>query len=331
MTELATVHEIAEGILAQDPDPVVRFLLLRDVLRLRPDGTEVTEAQQAVLTSHWVQELEREQWSDGSWGRFHSQDSGTRQKIPTTEVGVQRALTVGLDAGHPVLRKASRYVTGILSGTIQFPDSPEKNDRWPTGRRLFCAATLAQIQPGHPILDGIWTLWATIAQRTFASGAYDPEAEIGAHRELTGASVKDSYLVLNNKDSLTLLGSRADALPRDVETALLSWVWHKEDGVRYLGEKLDIPPRHPEPGPLDRWLTSLELLARFPSWRGLAKRAMQWLWDQRTGEGFWDLGPRAANSVAFPLSNSWRSRASRRFDWSSRVLVLLRRGYVDSG
>ncbi len=219
-------------------------------------------------------------------------------------------------------------MTDILDGSIDFPDPPEKNDRWPTGWRLFCAAMLALIQPNLPILDDVWNPWVTIVRRTFASGAYDPGAEIRTHRELTGASVKGSYLVLNNKHTLTLLGSRADALPHDLEAALLTWVWHRKDGIRYLGETLYIPPRRLKPGPLDRWLTSLELLSSFPSWRRFAKDAIQWLWDQQISEGVWDFGRRATNSVALPLSDSWRRKGSRRFDWTTRVLVLLRRYYV---
>ncbi len=42
-------------------------------------------------------------------------------------------------------------------------DRAEKNDRRPTGWRLFAASTLAQIRPHHPMLDSIWELWLTVA------------------------------------------------------------------------------------------------------------------------------------------------------------------------
>ncbi len=68
-----------------------------------------------------------------------------------------------------------------------------------------------------------------------------------------------------------------------------------------------------------------ELLSRFPSWRGLAGDVVQWLWDERTPAGFWDLGPRSISSIALPLSESWHKKMARQFDWTTRVLVLLRR------
>lgn len=332
MPELDAIHTVAKRVLAQDPDPVVRLRLLRDVLQKPTGNHDLVQAQENLAQSRWVRELEREQWDDGSWGRLHSRDSSAKQKILTTEAGVERALALGLDGAHPVLQKASRYLAGMLEGTLLCRDPAEKNDRWPTGVRLFAASTLAQIRPDLPLLDSDWKLWANIARRTFASGSYDPEAEIQAHRELTGASIKDSYLVINNKYALILLGSRATALLPKLEAALMNWVWHGQDGMRYLGEPLSHPPQHRKASRLDRWLTSLELLSRFPGWRSLAGEAIQWLWDERTSEGFWELGPRSSSSLALPLSENWRRKTARQFDWTTRVLVLLRRyHFQDSG
>jgi hypothetical protein len=55
-----------------------------------------------------------------------------------------------------------------------------------------------------------------------------------------------------------------------------------------------------------------------------ARGAIRWLWEQQVGDGLWDFG-RAAKSVGVPLSESWRRHTARRFDWTTRVLHLLRR------
>ena len=136
---------------------------------------------------------------------------------------MERALALGLDVSHPILSKATRYLVGLLEGPLaDFPDPPEKNDRWATAVRLFTAATLALVQPNHPALDEVWNLWLSIAQRTFAAGQYDPGAEVLAHRELTGATVRDGYLVLSSRYQPTLLSARPGALPRGLEKALPS-------------------------------------------------------------------------------------------------------------
>ena len=319
------IHTIAEHILAGDAGPAVRFRLLRDVLARPSDSPELVQAQQDLSTSRWVQELEREQRENGSWGRFHSRDSKAKWKILTTEVGVERALALGLDVGHPILSKATRYLVELLEGPVaDFPDPPERNDRWPTGARLFTAATLALVQPDHPVLDDVWNLWLSIVQRTFAAGRYDPGAEMRAHRELTGATVQNSYLVLSGRYQLALLGARPDALPRDVEQALLDWVWHKEDGIGYWCVRLSSPDGYLDTWSLDHWFASLGLLSRFPGWRERAGDAIRWLWDRRTPAGWWDFGTK----TSVRLSETWRKGLARQFDWTTRVLVLLQNYYA---
>jgi hypothetical protein len=114
-----------------------------------------------------------EQWADGSWGAFHSRNTRLKQKIVTTEAGVERALALGLDAAHPILEKTTNYLLRVMNGEIPFPDRHEKNDRWKTGMRLFLASTLALIHPNHPVLDQDRKLWVSIAELTFQSGKYD--------------------------------------------------------------------------------------------------------------------------------------------------------------
>ena len=63
-----------------------------------------------------------------------------------------------------------------------------------------------------------------------------------------------------------------------------------------------------------------------------ARESIEWLWAQRNDQGLWDLGPRSPASVYLPLSDSWRRRQDRVYDWATRVLILLgrahRQGYL---
>ena len=158
----------------------------------------------------------------GVGGAFHSRDSRLKQRIHSTEFAVERALALGLDSGHPILEKASRYIQDILHGRKPFPDYHEKNDRWPTGTRLFLASTLALIEPEHPLLVSERELWIEIARRTFQSGGYSQSDEMRAHAELTLATMKGSYLHLFGRYQLNLIGSRRGMLPHSIESALLA-------------------------------------------------------------------------------------------------------------
>lgn len=324
------VLQTARMILEQSPGAVARYRLLRDVLKEAPISTELQRAKNALSVSQKVRELEEEQREDGGWGAFHSRSTRSKQKIPSTEVAVERALSLGLDSSHPLLRKASRYILKIMDGVIPFPDYYEKNDRWKTGMRLFLASTLSLIYPEHPALDEDRELWHKIAQRAFQSGKYCEEDERAAHRELTGATVKDSYLVLNGKYQLNILGSKPGMLSEELESALLQWLWEKPEGIGYVNVPLNQPPPT-RSSTFDRWLTSWEMLSRlFPGWVRVAQPSIEWLWNQRDQYGYWDFGPRPASSISLPLSDSWRRKQNRRFDWTTRVLILLRRYYDDN-
>jgi hypothetical protein len=330
---LATIKKVAWSVLEQNPGPIVRYRLLRDVLCRPADDPERVQAQKRLKESRCVRELAGEQWPDGGWGRFHSRDTRHKQRIPTTEAGVERALALGLDRSHPILHKASRYIVDIMNGERPFPDPHEQNDRWPAGMRLFLASTLSLIQPDHPLLDQDRRLWLEIARRALRSGVYREEDEIQAHAGLTGATVKNSYLVLDGRYQLNVLGSMPGMLSEELESALLRWLWTRPHGIGYLEVPLYGPPPCHKPGSFDRWLASLELLARlFPAWVHFARESIEWLWAQRNDQGLWDLGPRSPASVYLPLSDSWRRRQNRVYDWTTRVLILLgrahRQGYL---
>ncbi|MGD8456744.1 MAG: hypothetical protein PVF83_10190 [Anaerolineales bacterium] len=325
MPELDRIIDLGEYLLDQTSDPVIKLRLLRDVLCKPLDYREVIEANKDLDRHSHIRTLAGEQWEDGSWGRLHSKDYSLKQNIGTTEVGVERAVNLGLVEQYPILEKASRYLVFVIE-TGEVRDRPEKNDRWETGVRLFAASSLARIDPLHPCLDEVWALWYEIATRTFESGQYDEEAEVRAHKVLTGASVRDSYLTLRNKYTLYLISSRPSDLNPPLEEALLTYLWHLDRGLGYQEVNVSRPPVM-KPGPLDRWFTSHELLTRFPTWQKIAGEVVEWLWKASNAEGYWDFGPKSPSSVFMPLSENWRKKGARQLDWSTRVLLLLSKYY----
>lgn len=321
MQKSSLPSEFVAPILDSHPDPVVAYRLQRDLLCI--PVLELRAEKMALDANPWVQQLIREQHPDGGWGRFHSRDSTAKQKITTTEFGVQRGLALGLDASHPLFCRTIDHLVQLLSDQADFPDPAERNDRWPIGVKLFTAATLARLKPNHPFIDSTWELWAEIAARTFKNGAYDPAAEIRAHGHLSGANVKDSYLVLNNKYTLTLLSARLDDLPAALAHHIFSWVWDHPVGLGYLGVPPAELPIDMHPAELERWFSTHELLSRFPTWRHHARSHIDWLWSQQGADGLWDFGPRSSASHYFPLSPNWRKPIHRKIDWSTRTLLLL--------
>jgi len=315
------LRAVAIQILRQQPDPPVRIRLLRDVLCVPADDGRLTAAQDDLRAGEGVRLLASEQRHDGSWGRLHSRDTKARQRVPTTERAVERAVALGLSSDHPILRRATDYLADVVSGRVQPIDPPETNDRWAAGVRLFAATTLSLIEPHHPALDAAWATWCEVLETTFSHGAYDAEAETQAQKRLQGATAENSYLNLSSRYALTLLSARADGLREDVVDLLLTWVGRKEDGVGSLGEQLDHPPQRTA-GSIERWIQSWEILGRFPLKPRRTRDVLDWLDETSDEDGFWDLGRRAACTVMLPLSEDWRVKGTRRIDWTTRLLVL---------
>ncbi|MBN2227269.1 MAG: hypothetical protein JW763_07870, partial [candidate division Zixibacteria bacterium] len=149
MHALEKIEQTAMRLLADNPDPVVRFRTLRDLLQRTPDDPELQTAGRDLAKSANVRLLLEEQEADGSWGRFHSQNIKIKRNIPTTELGVMRALALGLDRQQKPLKKAVKYIVSVLDGDLPFPDRAENNPRWPIGSKLFPATVLALIDPSH--------------------------------------------------------------------------------------------------------------------------------------------------------------------------------------
>jgi hypothetical protein len=133
----------AEKILDLHPDPVPNFRLLRDVLRLDPDSTDYRDAEISLQGSKWITLLQNSQQPDGTWGRFHSQDTSVKQPFPTTETAIMTALASGLDLHSPILQKAQAAIVDYVDGKTCWPDLPEKHDNplaWFVWVRHYSAA-----------------------------------------------------------------------------------------------------------------------------------------------------------------------------------------------
>lgn len=317
------LREAALKVLAESPAAPVRVRLLRDVLGRQDGDPELDAATKALGQSLHVQVLMAEQRPDGSWGRFHTKDYAAKQKIGTTETGVERAVELGLPRSHPVLRKVQPYLEAVLRGWAQIPDRAEKHENWPTGVAMFAGATLSMFAPETPALDSTWEFWSAVARRSFATGRYDPEAEMRTHQRLLGRSGNCGWLRLHSKYVVMILGSRAQRLPADVEAAYVRWLWEDcPKGLVYVDIPLDQYPQKLKGWRLHAWLLLLELFSAFPSSRPRADFAIERLLAARNGDGLWDFGIQPSCPR---FSDSYRRKGATAHDWTTRAACLLRR------
>jgi hypothetical protein len=306
------IETLAQRILEKKPNAVVRYRILRDVLRIPPGS--VDRAQ--MLAHPWVQELAQEQHADGAWGRFHSMDSTLKARFPTSETAIRRALALGLDKDAPVLARAVGYMEKVLTGKAIWSDRVEKSEGWPIGVETITAGTLAQVDSSHPAIQKAWDYWVEVAERSFPGGGYDSKTEWQAHKDLRGIGI----IYLSGRYALTLIGTHSADLHPVLDRRIVDWIWNNPKGIGYLGADM----QHPKPAHIFQWLESLEILSHFQCWRDITTKALDWLWQQRNPDGLWDFGAKVSKSFYFPLSDDWRKPGARSMDHSTRILVLLK-------
>ncbi len=326
---------IAEQLLALEPNPIPRFRLLRDVLRLEAASPEYVQAEAAVQETAIVKLLRTSQHPDGTWGRFHTQDTTVKQPFLTTEGAITAALSSGLDKHDPILVKAQAAILDYVEARTCWPDPPEKHDNplaWYVWVPIVSAAVMSRIDPYHPCLEPYWRLWVAAEGAAFASGSYDRQKEIAALVELLDCRMKNPVPVTSMYPVL-ILSSTRNPLPENLERRLLSFLLGFPRGIYYVYEKTiqDMPPID------DRkfwaWTRAHSLLSRFGLWKELAMDALNWIWAQRNERGFWDLGSKMARRpfTPFPLSESWRRSENRMIDCTVEMLALLARWLEGGG
>jgi len=228
------IQNIADRILEDSPDPTVQVRLLRDILRKNRNNAELIEAKSRLDENKWVRLLKNDQWKDGSWGRFHTEDTTFKQKVPTTEVGVTRAINLGLDDIHPILQKVTSYIVGILNNSIRPRDVIPKGigrNVWDNLINKIVAASLAEINPNHPLLNDYFDLWSRIIQRSFPYNSYDKQSQISAFLEILEINYEElstrfkkriedgKELTINDVYTVNLIGTQVHMLNPELEKA----------------------------------------------------------------------------------------------------------------
>ncbi len=317
---LQYIQNKAVEILQLKPDPIPAYRLINEVLRMPEDEPEHKLTKANAMRSSQVEQLEKAQLPDGSWGRFHSQDSKQKTAFRTTEEAIDRAFALGLTAAHPILSRVRQYIEEVLKGRVNISDREEKNEAWPLIVKFIVAGRLAQIDPGNPLLDDAWEFLAEVARQAFATGEYHLEDETAAYLRMSGTQVPQGFL--ESQHAMWILSVRP--LGTKLEHNLVQWLWNKPNGMRYLRAPLS----EPNPRLIAYWLRSMNILSRFDAWREVAGNLLYRLWGQVEEHGLWDFGSKIARCTDFPLSDNWRRSQKRKVDYSTCMLALMRK-YFD--
>lgn len=92
------------ALLLADPSPLLRRLVLRDLLGRPADDPELAELAEAARTDRLVADLVASQAADGGWSAPRVPGAGPSGRVAATALALRRLAYVGLDAGHDAVR-----------------------------------------------------------------------------------------------------------------------------------------------------------------------------------------------------------------------------------
>lgn len=334
---LREIEERAEKLLQLNPDPVPYFRILKDVLEISPSEPAYQQAKQKMLESAWARELVDSQWADGTWGRFHTQDTSVKQPFATTEAALRRCLALGLDRVDPPVARLFTKMVNIANGIDSYYEPLSASGAWmDVGINYVLLTNIAILDPFHPLLDKAWKTLKHLVAGSFMSGAYQREDLLAAFTELTGRvptrqqlKITDISFLILNMYCVWLLSATRQRLPETLER---QYLWHlkHETGIYYLSSHAykEIPDKNS--GQFMSWLNIHELLSRFPTWRDDADQVLDLLRSLEDEDHLWSLEPGSKAQANlkqyqfYQLSDHWRDKQKVKIDFSIKILAFIR-------
>ena len=100
--------------------PAVQYKVKFSILDVPYEDSELSLLRKAFLKSDIVEEMYQTQDSYGGWGHFQSKDYSVKAKIPTSSVGIERCLYIGLTVeDRDILFMAQEYLKELIQPEIK--------------------------------------------------------------------------------------------------------------------------------------------------------------------------------------------------------------------
>ncbi len=306
-------------------DPVPRFILLKEILKVPSDAAAYRDTYQEVKESKWYLQLSKEQWPDGSWGRFHTQDSKAeiKQIFPTTEAALQRIRELSLDQQDPMLAAAIHRMECYLDGSDQWTDRIEKHYGFVIALNTIVASNLSLFVPDHPLIEEKRRVCAENITKAFCKGELDEE--LWASENIKSNEILlQAYMV-----HIARLLQKNPYLEEELQRKYLNYIWNRKEGIYYISGTAPAVTFSLESPKFNEWLSNLESLSAFSLFPEFMEQgALEFLLKEAERLMNEKVTLPTAHPVYGHYSESWRNKEKRQYDLLLRILrLLVKAGY----
>ena len=236
-------------------DPVPQYILKKELIH----GSSKEVEYNKLRGSKWYQQLAVEQWENGSWGRFHTQDtkSQLKQRFPTTESALRRAREVALDRNDPIIAKAFQLMERYLLGQEDWLDTKEHHYGFEIAFRTLVAANLSLFDPKHSLVLTKKERCAHNLSKAFLHGSLKEDIWEEENRKSNEILLKP-YMVY-----IIWLLQDNDFLDEAKQRAYLAYIWNRTEGIYYRTNSPSSAIEYLESKNFLTWLSGLEELSNF--------------------------------------------------------------------
>lgn len=277
----------AEALLEFCQYPAVRYKVLFSLLDVPYQDGELTALRKEFLKSDIVEEMYQTQDIHGGWGKLRSKDYSAKARIPTSGVGIERCLYIGLTVeDRDILFMASEYLQELIRGEGR-EGVFEKNERANPWQKAIACNLLEAITADHPQCDETYEQWLYIANRAYEDGEYSHEKDKAAQHEIF-LTREDRLVPMQSELLLRRRRNISDAL----EDAMLRHLGGRANAQGYFWEKT--PDRLPETfvgKQTRRWFHTFNYINQFRGSALYLSNAVTWLLENAREDGLWDYGP----------------------------------------
>lgn len=297
-------------------DPVPKYILSKEIIH---SSTSVSEINK-VKETKWYQQLAAEQWDNGSWGRFHTQDtkSPLKNKFVTTEAALRRARELSLDKNDEMVHKTIQLMERYLEGQEKWLDVNEHHYGFQISFRTIVAANLSLFDPKHPLVQEKKEVVAAHLSKAFIDGflyedIWEKENRNSNEVLLRPYMVYIIWLLQNN-----------DFLDKANERDYLKYIWYRKEGIYYCtnGPLSDI--HFLESKNFLTWLSGLESLCNFSLFpEFMSMGTSNHLINEIHRLMYENVSLPKTSPIFGHYSETWSNRISRRNDMILRILRVL--------